>query len=127
MEKVELNKVFVELIELNIVLLTVKNNATIEVEDVTEIKAFNLNLIGNNDYGVIVDAQNYTSISPEARGLMTSEYIEKNRVAIAIIIYELPQRIVGNFYINFNKPAVPTKLFSKRQEALSWVRKHLNQ
>lgn len=41
--------------------------------------------------------------------------------AMAIVCHTLAQRLVGNFYINVQKPARPTKLFTSRSDAEKWL------
>lgn len=123
MERVELKKVFIDLLTPNIILVTAKDDIVLESSDILELKEYNLSLTEGKEYGVILDSMLYTSISTEARNIMTSKSVEKNRLATAIVVHELPQRIIGNFYIKFNKPSVPTKLFSNKKEALIWMEK----
>ena len=52
--------------------------------------------------------------------------VPEGRVAEAIIIGSLPVRIMGNFYLKFHKPEVPTRMFDKREEALKWLRAQLS-
>ncbi len=123
----EFEKVFVEVLDTNIVLVTIKSGYTMEAEDIRKVKAYNIALMGNKEYGLVVDAEYYTSVSSEARKIMTTESIEKNRKAMSIVIYEFSQRILGNVYIRFNNPSVPTRLFSSKENAINWVKKQLNQ
>jgi len=36
----------------------------------------------------------------------------------------LASSIIGNFYIKFNNPSIPTKLFKTEDEALDWLKKY---
>lgn len=58
----------------------------------------------------------------EAREFVASEERAVRAKAEAFILNSLPQRIVGNFYLRFNKPPVPSKLFTSEEEALAWLR-----
>ena len=46
--------------------------------------------------------------------------------ADAFVIDSLPQKIVGNFYLKFVKPQVPTKLFRTEEKAIEWLKKHVD-
>ena len=126
MKKTELDKVFTELLKPNIVLVTVKDNSVIDIEEIIAIKKINLELVGNLNYGLIIETGEFTSISNEARTMMTTKEIEENRIAIAIIIHHLPQRLLANFFLRINNPAVPAKIFSNRDSALMWIEKKIN-
>lgn len=125
MEKIELDKLTIKLIASNILLITLVEGVTIEKEDVIEVKKHNLKLTKGNDYVIVFDSGHYTSISKDARELMSSTEIEKNRKASAFVIHSLSQKLLGNFYLKVNKPNVPTKLFSDKEKALNWVKEIL--
>jgi len=127
MKKTELDKVYTELLKPNIVLVTVKDNSFIDIEEIIEIKKLNLALVGRHNYGLIIETGEFTSISNEARTMMATKGIEESRVAIAIIIHHLPQRLLANFFLRINNPAIPAKIFSNRKAALKWMEIQTNQ
>ena len=45
--------------------------------------------------------------------------------ADAFIIYSTTQKLIGNFYMAFNKPARPTRLFTNKEDAIKWLSKFL--
>ena len=45
--------------------------------------------------------------------------------ADAFVISALPQKIMGNFYLKFVKPNVPTKLFQSEEKAIKWLKQHI--
>lgn len=54
-------------------------------------------------------------------------YLSKNKnnpysVADAFVITSISQSILANFYSKINKPERPTKFFTKREEALEWIK-----
>lgn len=127
MKRIELNKVFIELLTPQIVLVTTKDNSILEVEDLQEIKKINTELTKNIKYGVISDTGNYTSVSNEAREYMATKGMEKNRIATAYIINSLSQRLLLSFFLKVNKPKVPSKSFSNMKSARTWMDKQVNQ
>lgn len=40
----------------------------------------------------------------------------------AFLLDSLPLKILGNFYLRFNKPFRPTKIFDSQKEAILWLR-----
>ncbi|MGZ4078580.1 MAG: DUF7793 family protein, partial [Bacteroidia bacterium] len=56
-----------------------------------------------------------------ARKLIASKEYTDKRFAIAFVTTSLANKIVGNFFIKFNKPASATKLFSDEETALEWI------
>jgi len=126
-KKIELDKLFVELITPNIIVVSVKNDSIIDEHDILELKKINLELTEGNDYIGISNSGNYTSITKEARELLASSKMEEKRVGTAFVINNLSHRIMANFYINFNKPSVPVKISTTLEDAISWANKMLNQ
>lgn len=45
------------------------------------------------------------------------------RAAQAIIVTSLPNRLLVNFYIRFQKPKNPVKVFGSEKEAVEWLKK----
>lgn len=62
-----------------------------------------------------------TIATKEARLLSSSEFGSRFRLADALIVNSLAQRMIFNYMINVEKPVVPTRLFSNEQEAIHWL------
>lgn len=60
-------------------------------------------------------------ISSEARKYGSNPDIQKNLIAQAMLVNSLATRIAGNFYIRFNKPPKPTRIFTNADDAMSWL------
>ena len=76
-------------------------------------------------HGVLAIAGERTNATEEARRYAAAN-VPEGRIAEAIIIGSLPVRIMGNFYLKFHKPEVPTRMFDDREEALKWLRARLS-
>lgn len=62
----------------------------------------------------------------EARQYVGSPERSSKALAEAYVIKSLPQKLLGNFYIRFDKPLAPTKLFTDEKKALLWLKQFLN-
>lgn len=60
-------------------------------------------------------------ISSEARKYGSNPEVQKNVIAQAVLVNSLATRIAGNFYIRFNKPPKPTRIFTNPEDAKSWL------
>jgi hypothetical protein len=67
-------------------------------------------------------AGKYSSVTKEGRDFMATEENLKYTLAEAIVIQSLAQRILGNFYLKFNKPKVPTRIFTDKAKAEIWLK-----
>jgi len=116
-EKFEIKKVADQ-----IYLLKIIEGAEIEVEDAKEMSAVFSQMANGQNYAVLLDATNNFNVSGEAKTLIASKEYSKNRIAAAFIINSLANRITGNFFIKFNKPETPTKLFPDEKSAMEWLK-----
>ncbi|HAA00756.1 MAG TPA: hypothetical protein DEP18_01545 [Flavobacteriales bacterium] len=112
-------------IEKGIVENYVLEDMHIEPEDLDLCKSDNLALMGDELYTVLVVSGSGSTISAEARKKVASPEYRMNTVAKAFLVENLAHRIIGNFYMTFNKPAIPTRLFTDREKALEWLRQEL--
>jgi len=70
----------------------------------------------------VVEAKIGSGISNRARAYFAAvDQFKTYKKGIAVVIKELPQRIIFNFYIKFNKPYVQHKSFDSIDKALSWL------
>ncbi|MBK6984503.1 MAG: hypothetical protein IPH32_07000 [Bacteroidetes bacterium] len=91
------------------------------IEDVKEnVKAFG-ELTGNEKVPVLIIGGSFSSLDDQTREFMATEESLKYSKAEAFLITSLAQKILINFYIKFNKPLVPTRVFTDKEEAIKWL------
>jgi hypothetical protein len=103
----------------------IKEGVVLELADVKGIKEINLQICNNQNYALLVDAKDESTITEDARALLASEELAKFNIAKAIIIHTHKQKILGNLYLTVNRPHVKTRLFTDREKALNWLRKKI--
>ncbi|WBM74185.1 hypothetical protein [Saprospira grandis] len=70
---------------------------------------------------MLVDIRQVRSANAKAR-----RHIAKNNdvtAAAAIIVNNGPSAIIGNFFLRFDGPPFPAKLFTQEEKALNWLNK----
>ena len=92
-----------------------------EVEDVLELKQANIQLSEGKPYAVLVTFGHLTEVSKESRELIASKDFVKNTVAKALLVNNIGHRLVGNFYLSVNRPAIRTHVFTNREQAIEWL------
>ncbi|MBA2613995.1 MAG: hypothetical protein H0U95_18675 [Bacteroidetes bacterium] len=125
-KKITTQKCEVTFLEEGIVENYIKPGIVVEAVDLEELKKISSELAGNKPYVIIVTSGELASFSKEARELSASKSFITNAVAKAIVVDSIAKKIIGNFYLRVNKPYLPTKLFSDRAEALTWLRSIIN-
>lgn len=114
----------VSLLEGHILYFKFLDEITITVEDVIELSDANLALTGSDMYFSIVVPGFRNDLTKEAREF--DFYKELNRkptcIAEAIIVTELPTRIVVDFYYKLRRFPYPTKAFASEAKAFEWFK-----
>lgn len=98
-----------------------------EVDDIQHQKNHEalLNLIeDNNKYPALLDGDDFANVTPEGRKLVRELEPFIPVSARAMVIKQLGQRILGSFYIKFQKPIIPTKIFDNHTDALNWLEQY---
>lgn len=70
---------------------------------------------------VLVDLRAVRSQSAEARAYLAGPEATKVSAAVALLVASPLSRAIGNFYLGFNRPEVPTRLFTDEIEAERWL------
>ena len=77
-------------------------------------------------YPILVDLTGLKSITREARHYFGEEITSHEARAVALLFSSVITQVIGNFFLRFNNPKVPIKLFSSETQALTWVREFLS-
>ena len=105
-----------------IIRLQLNDRVDVKVRDIEEIHEANQKLCDGSKYCLLVIVGKYSSVTPEARELAASKELSKNRISLAFVTNSLAHKLVVNFFIKFNRPNTPTKLFSDENEANMWLK-----
>lgn len=101
----------------------VKPGADIDLEAAREnSKAINSFFTGKK-YPLLIDARNVRTMTRDARNQFSTKGRETNTIAFAIVIDSPLSRVIGNFFMGINKPAVPTRLFDNTEDAEKWLKR----
>ncbi len=103
------------------VVIRVRENVTFDVEDVHEIQAAKRIHTQDKPHTLLFVPPLYGNITAEARKLSAGAEVNKNAIAKAVVARNLPSRLVSNFFIRFNKPVAPTRVFRTEKAALRWL------
>jgi len=86
-----------------------------------EIHQMALKITGGKPYPNLFTFTKYVLPDEESRNFMLLPKRLALTCADAIVVTSLAQKIIGNFYLKINRPPIPTKLFSKQEEAEKWL------
>jgi hypothetical protein len=99
----------------------------IEVEDGKENLRAALELTGGQNYLILTDGRDVNvRISSQARQYAAGKEVSSYRIAEALLINSIANRLTANFYLKVNKPHSPTRVFTDEEKALKWLRTFLD-
>lgn len=75
--------------------------------------------------GLLVTAGRQASLSQEAREKVSSGSVTEQIKADAIVVEHYQHHMTANFFVRYNKPNRPTKIFKTEAEARKWLREVL--
>jgi len=103
---IELEKAHLYLIEEGFTMLQFKDQVDFELEDAIEVDDKTIGFVEGKSFVTLVDARNIRSnMSHEAREFFaTDKKIVAIRKAQAIVVNNLPSRLIAKFYMTFHKP-----------------------
>jgi hypothetical protein len=107
----------------HVLLVTFKNDVEVDVTEMIKLVDVSLEMVNKTPFYLLVDARNILStISHEAREYITKheEYTRLN-IAQAIIVNNMPVKILANFYMKFYNQPSPVKLFGDFNEGRTWL------
>lgn len=112
--------------ESGVIILQYKPDYDVELKDVKEVEKAFIELSGDGDIYCLMDTSgrfnNYTN---EAQKYLSNEaeIVKRNKLkGSAVIIDNLPNRMLAQFFSRFFKPKFPMKIFSNQSEGLDWLR-----
>jgi hypothetical protein len=103
----------------------VKPNVDITLEYALENTKAVSSLYVDKKFPILIDSRGIKSMSREAREHFSTRGRDSKTNAFGIVIKSPLSRVIGNFFLGLNKPAVPTRLFDNEEDALEWLKKHV--
>lgn len=97
------------------------DGAVVSGDDARENLGVLLELVGDRRAPVMVDLRGIQSQSAEARSVFAGPDAFRVSIAVALLIGSPISRVVGNFYLGFNKPLTPSRLFTDPADARAWL------
>lgn len=121
LESVETEKFTISWLDGNVLEIVIKEKAYLDVDDIKEIQIHKTKLTQNKTHGILFITPQFGNISKEGRAYSASPAASINCIAKAVIAPNLGMKILANFFITFDRPCVPHKVFRTETEALIWL------
>ena len=113
----------IELLSNGIIRVDMLSDHTIDLEESVQINIAEGELLnGELESGlVLMLAGSTTQFTNEALEFSASKEGLRFSIAEALVVKNLAQRMVVNFYLKINKPSVPSKAFDSEDAAAEWL------
>lgn len=100
--------------------VTVKKGVLVKMDIVYKGYQF-LDDFGGGEFYNIFEFSSFADVDPEVREWAASPLNNNYTIVDAIVINSFPQKILADFYIRYNKPVKPTKIFNSLEKAGNWI------
>lgn len=101
----------------------VKRGAIVTLDEAKENSKAVMSLEGEK-YPLLVNTHGIKSITKEARDHFAVNNRATKITAMGIVVNSPLTKTVGNFFMKFSKPSVPSKLFSSEEKAVEWLNEY---
>jgi hypothetical protein len=103
----------------------VNENEEIDKPNVVEIVNAINELGEGKKFPLLIVVGEFTLPTPDARNYIATAESDPFASAEAYVIVSFSQKLVGNVYLKFNKPARPTRIFTSEEKAVEWLKSFL--
>ena len=121
MRELDLKTAYFKIHENGLIIMTIKSGVTLDLEDISFNRNEVLKVTGSKITVMLIEAEGHILITREAREESAKEEYMKYLNALAIVSDLLAHKLLGNFFIKFNKPAKPTRFFTNKNKATEWL------
>jgi hypothetical protein len=115
----------VSLIEKHILLIEVNDFEIFEIEDLLVLRKWIIDSIPEKRLFNLFQFGIGSSLSKELREYAASNEGAQRTSGTAILVKNLAQQLLVDYYLKINKPIYPTRAFYKKEKAIEWINDHL--
>jgi hypothetical protein len=122
LQEIEATAAFVSLRSDNIIHITFKPIEDFTIDNALEIFEAVYIIGKGKKFPTLISINKYMNIESDVRKLWAASSVNKYSYAEAMVLNNIANKLIGNFYIQINKPTVPTQIFTQEKEAIEWLR-----
>lgn len=119
--KKDFEKIRMTLFENGIMNVVFKENFTVGLQDVEEVVNWVSEIANGRKFLNLMEGENNSEVDAEVRSFAASKDQNKFTIADAMVVQNISHRLLTNFYMRFNKPVKPTRLFTDKEKAIQWL------
>jgi hypothetical protein len=121
--EIDLSEVNVSLKSNGIVYVTFKENCVLDISlQLKLLEVYHQVTNGKLTPFIFLTSADGITVTKEARDNATSLEDQSPLSASAVIVNNLAYKLIANFYMQFNKPKRPYKVFSNEIDGINWLK-----
>ena len=124
-KKIELKKTTVSLRNDGLMHVHIKGGAELELVDAIKVVEAIGTLGDKKKFPILIDCEEFSSVDKEVRVFSASKEANIYTSADAVAYHSLAHKLFADFYVNYNKPQIPTKIFDNNESAIDWLKTFL--
>lgn len=101
--------------------IQIKDFQELQREDIISMQDWVRGKTTNSKFVNLIQFGNGSSATREAREFASSPEGNSITIGSALLVRNLAQQLIIDYYIKFNNPMYPTKVFYKYDKAISWI------
>jgi hypothetical protein len=118
---IELEKATVTIADRDLVIIRIKNGQLVDREDIYQIFNAHSEVLGDSKRYIMFITNNSSSITAEGRKASAEKKINECALAKAIVVRNLANKLLTNFFIRVDKPSSNVKAFDSEMVAMEWI------
>ena len=122
METIELKTASVHLRKDGIMHVHIKEGNEMQLTDAIQVVEAMGKLGMKQKFPLLIDCGEFASVDKEVRMFSASKEANIYTLAEAVAYHSFAHKLLADFYVNYNKPAIPTKVFQNNEEGIDWLK-----
>src|SRR5687768_11665814 len=120
-KEISLEEAHIALRSDGIVCVKFKANIVLDIAAQMRLLVAYHEIVGKKLTPFIFEAEEGVTITKEARDNAIVIEEQSPCMASAVVVQNIAYAMIANFYMKFNKPKRPYKVFNNKQEAINWL------
>ena len=116
----------IEILDDLILFIQIHDFRELTKEDILSMQAWVRSQSDRTDYVNLIQFGNGSTTTREAREFASGEGGNALTQGSAVIVRNLAQQLIIDYYIKFNHPLKPTKAFYRKEKAIAWIKENFS-
>lgn len=109
-----------------VLIATYRKGVKINLSIAKEVVEIRLRFTRGKNVPVLIQSEGQIRMDKEARDFLASAGGTKGLAAMAMLLKDPFDWALGSFFIHLKKPAVPSRIFTRYDSAVRWLRNFVN-